>query len=1228
MKFYKRVSEGLEVGYYIKSGELDSKSLEIIHQLLQTDITETSLEGVELFPRMVTPWSTNCVNILERCGVKVERVEKFYRGKVEDLPEYDPMLFCVGLDPDKSILKKEVVLDKIPIDELTIEWMMNINDKYHLGMSREDLELYYQIFKEDSSKTFVTDIELFDLSQSNSEHSRHWFFRGDIYIDGEKKPSLMKLVRSTLTGKTGQNSLVAFKDNSSVIRGSDVMTYTVDYQTGKLEKKLTTLHPIFTAETHNFPTGISPFPGATTGTGGRIRDVQACGRGAFVVAGTAGYCVGNLEREDAGNVALPKRILIEASNGASDYGNKFGEPLIQGFARSYHNDELGVEWVKPIMFTGGVGMIQDRDLYKKNPEEGDLVVKIGGPAYRIGIGGGSASSMGQGENNREADFNAVQRGDPEMEQKMNRVIRTCLEMSRNPILSIHDQGAGGNGNVIKEIVSPVGAIVDLNEINLGDPTMNALEIWNSEYQEQNAFLVKPTDKELIEGIAKRENVSVEFVGEVVDTGRITVSHQEECVVDLDLDKVLENVPMKEYHLTTPLPSYQYLSNSDRTKKIFSYDAIYRVLSSVCVGSKRYLTNKVDRSVTGLIVQQQCVGPFHTPLSNVAVVAHSYKGHTGTATAIGERPILANKSVESMVYHAVGEMLTNIVWAKVTRLEDIKCSTNWMWPLKKSGQVVNEEGYYLYQAGECLANLMEEIGIGIDGGKDSLSMSARVDEKTINSPRTLVVSGYAMCPNTSKIVTPDLKPVESSLLLIDLDKNYTLDGTVLAQVYQINHWDAGCQFDVMDLKKAFKRVQELIDKGLVLAGHDRSDGGLYTTLLEMSFAGGLGFDIDLPNKYDQFRTLYSEGLGLVLQISNSKLKEVLEILGDLPVYNLGQVRMDTQIIINYHNSLIVDGDLDFFLSSWEKTSYEMEKLQCNPECVEEEWKALVLNRERPQFKFEGFEQFSPFEQRISLSNRYRHLLKNNKVAVIREEGSNGDREMMTAFDYAGFEVYDVNMNDLLEGTKSLDQFRGIAFVGGFSYADVLGAGQGWSRVILNNERVRNEFDRFYQREDTFSLGVCNGCQMMSLLGWVGDVKFVENKSGRFESRMSTVKILENKNIFLRDLIGSVIPIWVAHGEGRAVLNNKVSLDPYDEVKFPIRYTDPQGNITEKYPYNPNGSVQGIAAVSSENGRHLAMMPHPERSFLLKQLPYNPENWKASPWYYFFKSAYNWCHFMDS
>lgn len=1256
--YYRQQVDHLVCFYLESSRSFSSAEEKLLHQVLELNLSNDLKSKVseqhklgtifiEIGPKLefTTPWCSQVLMLLQRCGLnpitRIERSRLYHK-----LPKYDLMTEMIYHQPLTSFY-----VNQTPTRTFLVNNIAEFNQTEKLGFDQFDLDLYQHIWSSSTEKRQVpTDVELYDLAQSNSEHSRHWLFRGKLKLpNGEILPhSLMDLIKLPLyqiqQQNKSDNSLIAMKDNSSAIRGYQVDYLSPDNDNHQFELKQKLLHPIFTAETHNFPTGIAPFPGAATGTGGRIRDIQAIGRGGLMIAGTAGYCVGNLEWEKKMSYPLhkPSKILIEASNGASDYGNKIGEPLIGGFCRSFganlttwSGDRSRIEWVKPIMFSGGIGQMMDQHLEKLPPEEGLLIVRLGGPAYRIGVGGGAASSRSQ-DVKQVVDFNAVQREDPEMENRLNKVIRTCIELGAdNPILSIHDQGAGGMANVTKEIISPKGGIISLGNVHSGDPTLSAREKWIAEYQEQNTILIHPRNSSLLKNICQRENLPCQFVGIVTNSGRIQVydpsiklSDRKEFQinpVDLDLNQVLEEVPPKTFTLSDNLqqqvkptslhPNLLFLSTNltDQLKAVFSL---------VSVGSKRFLTNKVDRSVTGLVVQQQCVGPLHTPISNVSVVAQSIHGLTGIASSIGEQPIKGLTNPAQMARLVVGEMLTNLVWAPISNFSDIKCSGNWMWEKKYPDQITA-----LHTAVKSLSDILIQLGLAIDGGKDSLSMSAKVGSppETVLSPRTLVLSSYVTCPDITRVVTPNLKQPGNTLLLIDLDVKgkMRLGGSALAQTQQ----EVGDQVPDLDdpikLKKIFQVVQDLIRDDLIYAGHDRSDGGLITTLCEMAMAGNLGIRIELNlSDNDLVRWLFNEELGLVIEVSNSNLTQVVDHFNQIKVQPviLGHVTNDRRVKIINANSTMFNQSLGQLRAWWEATSLQMERLQTNISCVEAEERYLTNDQTNgPTYQLPSI--------KIRINSNQLNGSNSPQVAILREEGSNGDREMAAAFQLAGFTVVDMTTQDLMSGQINLSDFNGLAFVGGFSFADVLGAGRAWYLSLVNHPVVLKQLVEFKNRPDTFSLGVCNGCQLMAHLGWIPGT-FVQNNSSRFESRWSTVKVLDNNNsIMLNGLAGMTLGIWVAHGEGKYQLKSPGEILMNSQKC--MAFVDDQGDYTEEYPMNPNGSPAGLTGFCSADGRHLAMMPHPERSVMKWQTPWIPDQIKEQlvdnyyPWFEMFRNAYRWC-----
>ena len=1260
-------SEKLEYCFNVEtSAPLNSNELSILRQLLADGFVAESIsskpvhsdgrDAVELGPRMnfATAYSTNIVAICQTCGLekvtRIERSRRYLLSPEVDMGRFirehhDRMTECVYDQPLQTFetgIEPEPVFE-IPMLEKGPDALLEIPG---LAMDEWDRNLYYDYFVKEEGRN-PTIVEIRDLDNANSEHSRHGYFKGKQIINDVVMPeTLLNIVKSTLSANPS-NSLIAFKDNSSGIKGYECWTILPE-QPGKpapFKKEKIQYHIIFTAETHNFPTGVAPFPGAETGTGGRIRDVQATGRGGLVVAGTAAYCVANLlisgydlPWEDKNsvylsNLASPLTIEIRASDGASDYGNKFGEPVILGFTRSFDQKLPGGErwaWIKPIMFTGGIGQIDARHIEKGEAKKGMLIVQVGGPAYGIGVSGGSASSKLQGENEEELDFNAVQRGDAEMEQKMNRVIRACIEMGgNNPIVSIHDQGAGGPANVLKELVERAGGKVELRRIKLGDPTLSVLKIWIAEYQERCGFLISPVRIEEFKSICKREKVNCEILGDVTGDGRFVVHDEKDdsTPVNLNLARVLGNMPQKTFKDARKDPPLKPLALPDG---LSVEEALSRVLRNLAVGSKRFLTNKVDRSVTGLIARQQCCGPLQLTVGDVAVIAQSHFGLTGAATSIGEQPIKMLVNPKAGARMAVGEALTNIVWAQISGLEDVKCSANWMWAPKLPG-----EGVALYDADCAMRDLMIQLGVAVDGGKDSLSMATRVGDDIVKSPRELVISAYATMPDITRVVTPDIKsPGQSQLLFIDISKHRArLGGSALAQSYgQVGNESPDVDDPEM-LKRTFHAIQSLMSERLILAGHDISDGGIITTLLEMAFAGNCGWRIQMNGPWSPVERLFAEELGAVIECRSGDVRKVVEMLDSfgLRPEMIGETTEEKNILVTYNSQQVLESSMNVLRDWWEETSYHIERLQMNSRCADEERKN-IFNRKGPSY-------IVPFKTKPTPSASLEAKDK-PEVAILREEGSNGDREMTSAFYQAGFRPWDVAMNDLISGRVTLERFRGLVAVGGFSYADVPESAKGWAAATRFNGRLRKVFDDFYRRPDTFSLGVCNGCQLFALLGWVPwlgipdpkQPRFVQNVSGRFESRWVTVKILESPAIMFEGMADSTLGIWVAHGEGRLHFPDPALMDEVMTKKLvPVVFVDDEGRvdgeISESYPFNPNGSPFGMAGLCTPDGRHLAMMPHPERSFLKWQWPWLPgylnDGMEESPWIQMFQNARQWC-----
>jgi phosphoribosylformylglycinamidine synthase len=1228
-----------------------------------------------------TAWSSAAVEICRRSGVDgVKRIERSTRlGLSTQLPEdtaaevlallYDRMTemqYRVPLTSFESGLAPKPVR-QIRLLEEGLPALLGYSQEYGCGWDGADLEIISGVFHRLGRNP--TDVELFQIAQANSEHSRHWVFKGELWVDGKRVPekNLMQMVKQPLEG-SGPNSVIAFCDDSSAIRGKEVEVLVASGPLGPsaLETESVLLHPTLTAETHNFPSGVAPYPGAATGGGGRIRDNQAVGRGGSVCASGAAYCVGNLHipgyslpwEEDGyrhpSDLASPLDILIQASNGASDYGNCFGEPLIYGFTRSFGLDlpDGYRSWYKPIMYSAGAGQIRDEHIGKHKPARDMLVVQVGGPAYRIGMGGGAASSMEQGKNLQDLDFNAVQRGDPEMEQRVNRLMRACQELgANNPILSAHDLGAGGDCNALPEIVEPAGAVIDLRAIPVGDQTLSVLEIWGNESQERNALLIALDSLPIFETLATRENVPLAVVGRVTGDGILVVhdSVDDTRPVELPLDDILGQLPPKrfDFERVPRQPAPLVLPPDSDFRRVL--EMLLRLPS---VGSKRFLTNKVDLDVTGLVVQRQLVGPRHLPLSDYALIAQTYADPSGTALSLGEQPLKGLLSPGAGARMAVAEALLNLAGVKITGIADIKCSANWMLAVRQPG-----EGAWLYDAACALREILLALGVAIDGGKDSLSMASRghaPDGSTalVKAPAELVIAPYALVEDMSLRVTSDLKRTGDKLFLLSAGGKQRLGGSALGQVLSQLGDEAPDIDDPARLKALFEATQEMVAARAIAACHDVSDGGLIVALLEMAFAGNKGWDLSLAGDH-LYASLFSEEAGVVVEVRNQEPALEIARRHGVNATELGRVQ-DGPLRLEFNGGVVLDEPTVRLHATWEETSYQLERLQQNSDCADQEWQSHLSAPATDLYKLSFDPDADPAAGPSAAAGRRAAGAPGTaattgpaaggavagaspaagtarpRAAILREEGSNGDREMAASFLAAGFEPWDVTMTDLLSGDIGLDGFQVVAFVGGFAFADVLDSAKGWASVIRNHERLSEEFERYFARPDTLSLGVCNGCQLMALLGIPGFAlpdplkpRFIRNTSGRFESRFTTVRIEKSPSLFLQGMEGSVLGVWVAHGEGRLHVPDPVNLDWIVENRLaPIRYVDPSGGATTTYPYNPNGSPLGIAALSSPDGRHLAIMPHPERCFQLRQWPWVPADWScdSSPWLRLFRNAY--------
>ncbi len=1188
-------------------------------------IQDQQLDGFFTGPRreMITPWSTNAVEIALNMGIGgLRRIEEFFR--VNDAnAAFDPMLQSMYNNLDQHIF----TIDKEPEEILYIDDVEAYNEKEGLALSPDEINYLEELSSRLDRK--LTDSEVFGFSQVNSEHCRHKIFNGTFIIDGQQRESsLFKLIKRT--SEENPNYLVsAYKDNVAFIQGP----YAVQFAPASQDKpdffKEQEMQTVLSlkAETHNFPTTVEPFNGAATGTGGEIRDRMAGGKGSLPLAGTAVYMTSysrlrdnrEWEKTPAARPWLyqtPEQILVKASNGASDFGNKFGQPLICGSVLTFEHAEAEdiLAYDKVIMLAGGVGYGRREDSIKEDPDQGDQVVVLGGDNYRIGMGGGAVSSVATGEYDNAIELNAVQRSNPEMQKRALNAIRAMVERGDNPIISVHDHGAGGHLNCLSELVETTGGTIHLDKLPVGDPTLSAREIVGNESQERMGLVVHKKDLEILRKVAQRERAPMYTVGET--TGDMHLKFTDDKgnnPIDLQLADMFGNPPrtiMEDLTQKTPYKPLQY-----NTRKLEEY--VLGILQLEAVACKDWLTNKVDRSVTGRIAKQQCAGEVQLPLNNAGVTSVDYRGEQGVVTSIGHAPAAALIDPAAGSVLAVAEALTNLVWAPLTHgLKGVSLSANWMWPCKNPG-----EDTRLYKAVEALSEFCCQLGINVPTGKDSLSMTQKYkDGKKVLSPGTVIVSGVAEVSHVQQVVEPVMvKRKDTQIIYIDFSCGpYALGGSSFAQTLSLLGNEAPVVKDVSHFIKAFTVVQELVKENLVLAGHDISAGGMVTTLLEMCFANASwGMDLDvslLEGEADMAGVLFSEKPGVVLQVAD--MASVTSVLKKFRVaYTvLGSPVEERQLSVRGKNQTL-NLDIDAFRDTWFETSYLLDRKQSGKELARkryDHYKRQVLTYRFPE-KFKGT------LRSLGLDNPPPAGSRKAKAAIIREKGVNGDREMAYALYLAGFDVKDVHMTDLVSGRETLEAIDFIVFVGGFSNSDVLGSAKGWAGAFLYNEQARRALDKFYKRSNTLSLGICNGCQLMVELGLVypehgQKPRMLHNDSGKFESGFVNLEIPENNSVMLKSLAGTRPGVWIAHGEGKYRL-------PLGQEQYHI----PAFYGYDTYPANPNGSDYNAAAICSQDGRHLAMMPHPERAIFPWQWAHYPSHRggdQVSPWMEAFVSARLW------
>ncbi|MBN2743243.1 MAG: phosphoribosylformylglycinamidine synthase [Marinilabiliaceae bacterium] len=1170
---------------------------------------------------MITPWSTNAVEITQNMGVTgIDRIEEFFAVENENA-SFDPMLqrLYKGLKQDIFDINKQ------PDPILYIDDIASYNQKEGLALSSVEIDYLNGLSTRLGRK--LTDSEVFGFSQVNSEHCRHKIFNGIFMIDGEEKPSsLFKLIRKT--SEENPNFLVsAYKDNVAFVQGPVAKQFAPVTQDKPDFFDVRDINTVISlkAETHNFPTTVEPFNGAATGTGGEIRDRLAGGIGSLPLAGTAVYMTSysRLEQDRQWENDMPERpwlyqtpsqILIKASNGASDFGNKFGQPLICGSVLTFEHMENQKKFAfdKVIMMAGGIGFGKAEDSLKKEPKPGDKVVLLGGDNYRIGMGGGAVSSVATGEFANAIELNAVQRSNPEMQKRAMNAIRAMVELDKNPIVSIHDHGAGGHLNCLSELVETTGGTIHVDKLPVGDPTLSHKEIVGNESQERMGLVLHQEDIEEMRLVAERERAPMYVVGEC--TGDMHFRFEDDKghkPIDLQLADMFGNPPKTVMNDTAVEAAFADVAYD--VSKIESY--LKDVLQLESVACKDWLTNKVDRSVTGKVAKQQCAGEIQLPLNNLGATAIDYDGVKGVATSIGHAPAAALIDPEAGSVLSIAEALTNLVWAPLTHgLKGVSLSANWMWPCKNEG-----EDARLYDAVEAVSNFACDLGINIPTGKDSLSMTQKYpDGDKVYSPGTVIISSVAEVSDIRKIVEPVLKKDKNTqLLYIDLSYDaLKLGGSSFAQVVGKLGAEAPCVTDTEYFATAFETIQKLVHEGLILAGHDISAGGMVTALLEMCFANksyGLSIDVSSLEEKDPVKVLFSENPGVIIQVKESE--KVFALLDAAEIqYQVIGAPVENRVVTIKAADCTLNLDIDAYRDIWYKTSYLLDCKQSGKEQATaryENYKKQALSYSFPTSFTGEFSQYgiTPMQRNA----------KGPKAAIIREKGVNGDREMAYSMFLAGFDVKDVHMTDLISGRESLEDIQLIVFVGGFSNSDVLGSAKGWAGAFLYNEKAKAALDAFYKRPDTLSLGVCNGCQLVVELGLIYPEdelkpKMLHNESHKFESIFLNMDIMPNHSVMLGSLAGTRLGVWVAHGEGKFSF-------PYAEENYHIA-----GKYSHSgYPANPNGSNFNSAAICSRDGRHLAMMPHLERAIFPWQWAYYPENRKedqVSPWIEAFVNARVW------
>ena len=1256
-----------EFWYFVGSEKtLDAATVEKLQALLaaqSVEQTPKAREGLHLFlvtPRLgtISPWASKATNIAENCGLEgIERIERgmavWLEGALTDGQKqqwtallHDRMTESVLTDIDAAAQLFHHIQSETfsSVDVLGggKEALVKANTEMGLALSVDEID--YLVENYQALNRNPSDVELMMFAQANSEHCRHKIFNADFILNGEKQPkSLFGMIRDTHNAHP-EGTVVAYKDNSSVIEGAKIERFypnAAENQGYRFHEEDT--HIIMKVETHNHPTAIAPFAGAATGAGGEIRDEGATGKGSRPKAGLTGFTVSNLNIpgleqpwEQAygkpGHIASPLDIMIEGPIGGAAFNNEFGRPNLLGYFRTFEEKFDGQVrgYHKPIMIAGGLGSIQAQQTHKDEIPEGALLIQLGGPGMLIGLGGGAASSMNTGTNDASLDFNSVQRGNPEIERRAQEVIDRCWQLGdKNPIISIHDVGAGGLSNAFPELVNDAGrgAVFKLREVPLEEHGLNPLQIWCNESQERYVLSILEKDLDTFRAICERERCPFAVVGTTTDDGHLKVRDDlfSNNPVDLPLNVLLGKPPKTTRTDKTVTPSEKPFNagNIDIT------EAAYRVLRLPTVAAKNFLITIGDRSVGGMTHRDQMVGKYQTPVADCAVTMMGFNTYRGEAMSMGEKPTVALFDAPASGRMCVGEAITNIAAVNIGDIGNIKLSANWMAACGNEG-----EDEKLYRTVEAVSQACQALDLSIPVGKDSLSMKTvwqdGEEKKSVVSPLSLIISAFAPVKDVRKTVTPELKNVEDSVLLfIDLGFGKArMGGSAFGQVYNNMSGEAPDLDDTGRLKGFYNVIQQLVAEDKLLAYHDRSDGGLFATLVEMAFAARCGLNVDLTslvaNQADvneaSIRALFNEELGAVIQIAKQDVAAVEALFkeADLALHTVATIGSDERIVIRNQTDIVLGQNRADLQRAWQETSHAIQRLRDNPACADSEF-ALIDDNERSALFADV-----KFNVNEDIAAPFINSGAKPKIAILREQGVNGQIEMAAAFTRAGFDAYDVHMSDLMAGRVHLADFKMLAACGGFSYGDVLGAGEGWAKSILFHPALRDQFAAFFADPNTLTLGVCNGCQMVSNLaeiisGTEAWPKFKRNLSEQFEARLSMVYVPKSASLILNEMQGSSLPVVVSHGEGRAdftLHGGNISAD----LGIALQYVDGQNQVTQTYPLNPNGSPQGIAGVTNADGRVTIMMPHPERVYRAAQMSWKPEDWtELSGWYRLFAGA---------